>query len=349
MQRTIGYKPQAGAYNVPGIPAEKHRGRSQTDKVQRAGAGKPADGFLTTVFKPLHIGLFHPEFSEANYKYIYDSLMNYSRLLKREFRVEYDPFDLKGLCDKFRDILPGNNEFRLIIDDDEQRLTAWLFDDRYDDHSLYFLPCGLIDRTEGLFREILTSFFQLLRHKQHLRLVTQTGFYEMMDESISMEDGLDPECDWVVTFREYESGYKRALLDIIAAKPGYSVSQLRETVQGFSPRCNRESNLTQLILEGLEFLSGRKRILGYGVPPDGCSDDYTVSADEVIQISYGPDPFEEEYIRYLNESVQDSGFDFISGGRIMLSPETKKLLKPAKFVVDFMNWLNNLNDELYYL
>lgn len=351
MQTLIGNAAPNRPDNPAGIPAEKYKDRSRPGQAKNSRAGKPANGFLTTVFKPLHAGEFYPEYSEVNYRRMYESVMNYAGLLKRELSVKYDPFDWKTLFDRFREVLPENNEFKLAIDDDEEilKMELWLYDDRYNDHHLYYLPCHIIDGSEGLFREILVSFFRLLRHKQRLNVITETCFFEMMEEQMSEEGEDGQESEWYADLNPYVNGYKKELFDLISLKPGISVQALEKIVCGFCPKCRRESNLKPLILEGLELFKKRKPILRYGHFPEEDYDTYTVGIDEVIQISYQADSFQDEYIRYLNESAQESGFEFISAGKMELSPTTKRLLKPDKYVIRFMDWLNRFNDELYYI
>lgn len=351
MQTLSGNAAQNRADNPEGIPAEKYPYRSKPDQAKNSRGGKPANGFLTTVFKPLHAGEFYPEYSEGNYRRMYESVMNYARLLKRELSVKYDPYDWKTLFDSFGKALPGDNEFKLAIDDKEEtlKIELWLYDDRYNDQRLYYLPCGIIDRSEGLFREILVSFFRLLRHRQGFNVITESCFFEMMEEQLDEESEEGQESDWAAHFNLYVNGYKKGLFDLISLKPKHSVKALEKMVCGFHPQCRCEANLKPLILEGLELFKKRKKILWYGTCPQEDYDTYTVGIDEVIQISYQADSYQDEYIRYLNETAQESGFEYISAGKMELTPTTKRLLKPDKYVIRFMDWLNRLNDELYYL
>lgn len=351
MQAIKGNTTQDWQYYPPRIPEKKYQKRSKPNQTKNSGVRKSNNGFLTTVFKPLHVSLFYSEYSEDNYKYLYESIMNYSRLLKRELQVNYDPFNWKILFEKFGEILPLNNQYKLVINEENKsvKIELWLYDDQYNNNCLYYLPCGIIDQTEGKFREILITFFRLLRHKQMFNVITESGFFEMMSEQLDEDEDEDKNSDWFINLKEYMNGYKSDLLDIISMKPKCSIVRLEKIVSDFKPVCRRESNLKLLILEGLVLLKKKNRILRYGTSSEADYDYYTICIDEVIQIIYEADSFEEEYIRYLNESAQESGLEFISSGKIKLTPTTKRLLKPDKYVINFMNWLKNLNDELYYI
>lgn len=331
-----------------GIQAQINRTGRQCCKQAKGRVRKSNNGFLTVVFNPLPLGDFNPLFSEENYKHLYESILVYARLLGSGKKLDYDPRDFESLYKFLQDILPVNQELRIGSEDDES-LRLWVFDTQHEDNTLYYLPCSIITRSEGLFRDILVSFFALLQKKQRLTPLSESMYFEHIQEEFYSSDEEDLDEGWVELVKRYTEGDICEILELIEKKPKYSVQRLRKVLSEFIPHSRREQKMKELITEGLKFLSKRISIRTYAIAPD-IDQDYAwaIEIDNVIQIIYDADAVNESQVQFYNECAQESGFEFISGGWIEVTPNTTSLLKISKYVRDFMNWLNRLNDELYY-
>lgn len=349
MQQTIIKDTRADRGYLPaGIRTQKDRAGCYPGKKAKGRVRKSNNGFLTASFKPIPIGLFNPVYSEENYRHLYESVQNYARLSGHTQSQEYNPLNFQTLCNYLGDILPKDQEYRLNVEDDN-RLRLWVFDVKHEDNTLYFLPCAIIDRKEGVFRDILISFFTLLQQKQKLTPLGENMYFEYLrEEYYSAQEG-DLDEDWQQELTRYLEGDIGATLELIEKKPKYSIRKLKQILEGYQPNNQREYNMKKLILEGLRFLSHKPPISVYAIPPD-IDEAYAsaVEIDNVIQIIYDSDAVSESQVQFLNECAQESGFEFISGGWMELTPQTGKLLEINTYVRDFMNWLNRLNDELYY-
>lgn len=331
-----------------GIPTQGNKQGCEYRKKAKSRVRKSNNGFLTVVFNPIPLGDFNPLFSQENYKYLYESVLVYSRLLGCAKKLDYDPRDFESLYKFLQDILPANQELRIRAEEDNS-LRLWLFDTKHEDNTLYYLPCSIIARSEGLFRDILISFFALLQKKQSLTPLAETMYFEYINEEFYSCDEGDLNEDWIELVKRYMEGDICEILESIEKKPKYSVRKLKQVLSDFIPNNRREKNMKELIGEGMEFLSKRSSVINYAIPPD-LDEDYSLAIDieNVIQIIYDSDAVNQSQVQFYNECAQESGFQFISGGWIEITPNTTSLLKINKYVRDFMNWLNRLNDELYY-
>ena len=331
-----------------GVQAEGYKAGSKYRKKTKGRVRKSNNGFLTVVFNPFPIGDFNPLFSEENYKHLYASVLAYGRLLGCSKPLLYDPMDFEPLYGYLSDILPKNQECRISAEEDD-RLRLWVFDTEHEDHTLYYLPCSIITRSEGVFRDILVSFFAFLQQKQHLTPLGESMYFEYIREEFYSTDEADLDEDWVELLKRYFEGDIGEILELIKKKPEYSLRKLRQMLAGFTPGNSREQKIKELIGEGLKYLSRKGSIRTYAIPPE-VDEDYAwpIEIDNVIQIIYDSDAVNESQAKFYNEMAQESGFEFISGGWMEITPQTTGLLKINNYVRDFMNWLNRLNDELYY-
>lgn len=335
--------------NLPsGIQTKGYKPGSEYRKKAKSRVRKSNNGFLTVVFKPLPIEDFNPLFSEDNYKHLYESVLVYARLLGYDKPLEYNPMDFEAPHTYLQELLPGNQECRIMAEDDN-RLRLWIFDTEHEDHTLYYLPCSLITRSEGIFRDILIAFFSHFQQKQRLTPQEESMYFEYIREEFYNTDEADLDEDWVELVKRYFEGDIGEVLESIDRKPKYSLRKLRQLLSEFIPANMREQQLKKLIGEGLKFLSKKGSIRTYAVPPD-IDENYAwpVEIDNVIQIIYDSDAVCESQIQFYNECAQESGFEFICAGWMEITPETQSLLTANKYVRVFMDWLNRLNDELYY-
>lgn len=331
-----------------GVQAQGYKPGRQYREKAKGRVRKSNNGFLTVVFKSFPIGDFNPLFTEENYKHLYESALVYARLQGSSKPLVYDPMDFEVVYSYLGDVLPKSQECRITAEDDN-RLRLWIFDTEHEDHTLYYLPCSIIARSEGLFRDILVSFFSLFQHRQRLTPLGESMYFEYIREEFYSTDEADLDEDWVELVKRYFEGDIGEILELLEEKPKYSIRKLRKILPEFVPNNKREHNMKMLIVEGLRFLSRKGFIRTYAVPPD-IDEDYAwpVEIDNVIQIIYDSDAVSESQVEFYNECAQESGFEFISGGWMEITPQTTSLLTVSKYVRDFMNWLNRLNDELYY-
>lgn len=310
---------------------------------------RPANGFLTARFSPIPISDFDPLFSHKNFMYLYKSVKNYLGLLGVETKTNPDSKDIEALCKELGEHLEQHQEYMLYEKDGCLHLKVM---DNREDYQFYFIPCAIIDRTEGILKEILVSFFSLLQRSQRLTPLSESYFMEMMYEDVycqRWDNDTDNPSEWDLLLKEYQEGNIRQTLDLVEKDNKYSIPEMKGIIKEYIPASEKESSLLGIILKGLDLFRQGKAILHYAKYPDIDYDYYpAIDIDRIFQIVYDDDLMLENQIDFTMHEVQESAFEFISGGSIELTPETKEVLKIDEYVIDFIDWLKMLCHELYH-
>lgn len=307
----------------------------------------PANDFLKTVFKKKKISeVPNSPYNEVNYLYLYRSAKNYAKLLGKELNIKSNDRNLELLYRNFNSILPDMQESRLTLEDGILKFKV--YDIRNDGYHFH-IPCRIIDEASGLFREILIQFFYLLQHNFYLQEFKESRFIEFMFQMADEND--EPDNEYYHLVQEYQAGAISDTLDLISNKNIYTVGTLIKLLKKFKPYTQREKSMCEIINKGLYFMKRKRSIGTMAVPPD--VDDYeasySVDVGDLLIVVYDDDQVTQEYNFQLNESANEYGFDYFSAGIKELSPYTRKLMQLDNYVVDFINWIIELNDELYFL
>lgn len=309
--------------------------------------GKPVNGFLTSVFKPIYETDVNPLFRPENYCYLYNSAKNCAGLLGENFVLEHDPRNFEAICDKLDSLLPKDMEVRLFEKNNKIHLKII---DNLADNLLYYIPCKIIDETEGEFRDILIEFFRLLQDKQRMTPLLESQHFEMWKEEVENyydNMGEEPDDEWMELVKRYVDGDISKTLKLVDEKTAFDVFSLQVLIDHYKPDCEREQKILCSMKKGLNFLKAEKVLLHYTNAPRLRSEEYPVDADETFMIIYDDDMILENLIEYMNNYACESGYEFFSSVNRTVTPRTRGLFKPDKFVIEFLEWINDFCYVLY--
>lgn len=343
-----GILPAPGQNPLAGITAQANTQGSEQCQTLAYQVGKPANDFLTAVFKPVHISDYDPLYSKENYNFLYDSARNYARLLGKEFNLAKRYRDFEKLYDTFRGILPADQKCE--ITQHEGELMFHVVDDR-EEGNLYYVPCEIIDRVEGALRDIYLCFFRLFRQSQGLSPLLEDPCFEMICGDLPDRELTEEDDGWLHMLYSYQKGEICKTLELVDEEPQYTIRQLGNRIKKYVPQSEKESKILSLMLEGLELFRQGKPIMKYGFFPYEDSDFYDtyypVQLDRIILILYNTDDgLFENLFEWTCEEANQGGYDILSGGDLLITPQTKKLLKPDVYVEQFLKWINRFCHEL---
>lgn len=328
------------------LPQQHRAGRKKQQKATTA-VREPVTGFLNAVFKPIQETDVNPLFRPGNYYYLYNSAKNCAGLFGKDFDLEPDTQNFEVICDKLDSLLPAGMEARLYEKDGKIHLK--IIND-LSDNLLYYIPCKIIDESEGEFRDILVEFFRLLQDGQKLTPLLDSQHFEMWQEEVeTYEDdtGTRPDDEWVKLLKRYTGGDISDTLNLVNRKPVSDVSSLNARIKCYKPVCTGEKELLSCIRKGLGFLKTGKALLHYTNAPRLHSGDYPVDADNTFMVIYDDDMILDNLIRYMNDYACESGYEFFSSVNRTVTPRTKGIPGPDKFVDGFLKWINDLCYVLY--
>lgn len=344
-----GFSYEAGANILSGIPAQAHKQGSEKNKEVTPQTGKPTNDFLNTVFKPIHIADYEPLYDKENYNYLYDSAKNYARLLKKDFNLPKEYRNFLKLYETFRDLLPENNRLELV--QDGNYLSFQVIDDR-EEGLLYMIPCEIIDSAQGELREIYICFFCLLRQTQGLSsLLEENCCFDMMTMELPERELTEEDDEWMHLLADYNDGDINKALKLVDEAPKYTIRALQNKIKKYRAQHEKKWKMLEKMLEGLKLFSKKKRIVNYAFFPKEDEEYhdtyYAVPIDRIIQIVYSTsDQFFENLFQWTCEEANQGGYDILSGGDMLITPDTKITVTPDEYVINFLKWLNEFCYEL---
>lgn len=279
--------------------------------------------------------------------YLYRSAMNYARLLGKELAVDARQRDFTLLVDALNALLPRGQELRLEVR--QQGLHLRVIDD-LETNTLYYLPCKILDQTEGEFRQIILAFFRMLHTTQRLTPLTGIRYFEYLQEEVDQyADGMNEEAEteWTTLMKSYTEGAVSLTLNRIQEPPGCTAAELALRTRAYIPAGPAEQEILEQIAAGLVLLATGKALLNHTNAPRGCGEEWPVGAEHLFLIIYDDDRVSENLIEYMNAEAQECGYEFFSSVDSRLSPRTKRPARPDGFVPRFIQWLNAFSYVLY--
>lgn len=314
-----------------------------------------SNDFLKEEFKSIPARELDPLFSDDNYRFLYESAKNYCGLLKKEFAVDYDPDDIEYMYNHFDSLIPGGHN--LVIFDMDGRLQ-FRIDEICHSQTLFYIPCEILDKTKGQFREILLQFFRILKFVHNLTSQRNSyhceGLFQEIDYNDELiEEGQEAEIemddDYVKLLRSYRNGKIGATLDQVDKHPDYAPGELFDIIEKYEPRDDQEKAILTIISKGLdEYLSSEIPIFNYVAAPDYDPESSTpMEANELIMIVYAEDWVSQNMIESINCSCEECESEYFSSGKIELTPNTDVLMEKNDFAKPFLDWVCKLCDLLY--
>lgn len=347
MRTTTGIASKNRKYLGTGRGTPDHKQGIRKVQKEVAEVGKPVNGFLTSVFKPLKETEINPLYCAGNYHYLYDSAKNYARLLGENFTLKPDPENFEAVCDKLEKLLPGNLEIRLFVK--KKRIHLKVINN-LDTCTLFYVPCKIIDEAEGEFRDILIEFFRLLQWRQNMTPLLDNQHFEMWQEELDNyydNNGEEPDDKWMQTVKSYTEGEIARTLNLISEKPVCDEASLLLRIGNYTTSTGKEKKILRYMKKGLKFLRTGKVLFHYTNAPRLYNEEYPVDADNIFMVVYDDDVIMENLIEYMNSCAMEIGYEFFSSIDKTITPKTKSLAKPDKFISGFLEWINDFTYVLY--
>ncbi|GAB6010063.1 hypothetical protein [Dysgonomonas reticulitermitis] len=345
----------SGAYPPERVAADGRLTGRKPPKADKAAGGKPGNDFLKTIFRPIPATQRNPLFNRKNYRFLYESARNYSDLSGSSFGLIPDDKDFSGLFRYFESLLPKGQH--LLLTEEKRKLSfrVWFGYD-FLMGEVFFIPIQILDKTGGVFRDILLLFFQLFQQTHHFPKKKDLYDYEMIVDSYLEEwrgQDIDPEArDFLAA---YQKGYIDHTFSLVYQKPGHSIAGLEKMIKGYIPKSKREKRLIASIRQGINILRMNKNIFSYVRRPaenddnfyGPDDDDYIIEAERLLRFVYsGNDYVSESLLEYISMASQDNANDYFPRNSLVLSPDTDRLLEPD-FIERFFTWLTEFINILY--
>lgn len=329
--------------------------RNKRSKKNEAANGRPAHGFLNAVFRPIPAIRLNPLFSRKNYDFLYRSARNYLELSGSSFDLKRQEKDFTGLFRHLEGLLPQGQ--RLLLTEENKRLSFKIFfGDDFLCGEVFFIPIEILNRTEGMFRDILLGFFQLFHQAHHFPAKEDLYDYEMIMENYFEEwcelDDDDPKVRALL--EAYREGYINDTFSLVCQKPCRSTGELEQLLANYRTKDEREKRLIASIRHGINIIRMNENIFRYVCRPgenDGnfhvTGDEYIIEAERMIRFVYsGSDHISGSLLECINTESYDSANEYFPRRSLVLTPETDHLLE-VDFVECFFTWLTGFINALY--
>jgi len=319
-----------------------------------AGGRRPKNDFLKKVFRPLPATRFYPLFNSTNYDFLYLSARNYLKLSGSSFDFLPHKKDFSGLFEYFQNLLP-EGQYLSLTEENRKLLFRVSFGDDFLKGEVFFIPIIILNRTEGVFRDILLTFFQHFQQAYHLpRKETMYDHEVIVDCFFDEWYEHDDDSELRDFLEAYRKGYINDTFSLIHQKPNRSIRELEKQVKNYTPKTGEEKRLIAFIRQGINILLMNKNIFKYVRRPrkDECNfdiddEDFFIEADRLIRFVYsGNDYVTESYLETINTEITDGVSEYFPRNSIILTPETDRLLE-VDFVECFFSWLARFINELY--
>jgi len=313
--------------------------------------------FLNTVFRPIPVIRLNPLFNRKNYDFLYLSARNYSRLLGSSFDYLPQEKDFTGLFRYFEEQLPCGQHLLLIEENSKLSFKVWFGYD-FLISEVFFIPIEILNKTEGMFRDILLSFFQHFHQAYHFTKKENFYDYEMIVDFYFEEwNEIEHEDDTELRnfLKAYRDGYINDTFSLIYQKSGRSIEELEKLIGNYAPRNSMEENLLISIKQGINIINMNKNIFSYVCRPekddknfyDADEDDGMIEAERMLRFVYSRyDYVTEGYLECINS---DSGYianEYFPRQSQTLTPDTNRLLE-VDFVECFFTWLTEFIKKLH--
>jgi len=324
-----------------------HFARRKRAKANETAVGKPSVNFLSKVFHPIPLIRLNPLFTGKNYDFLYKSARNYSKLLGSSFNFKPQKNDFARLFRYFEKLLPNGQQLALI-----QKGKKLSFQVRFGYDYLigevFYIPIEILDNAEGIFREILLSFFQHFRHMH--RFSKKECFYDyeiIVDyylEDLYHEDDQDPE---ILEFlKAYKDGYIHDIFSLVYQKSKHPIKELEKLIENYTPKNCLEKSLLISVKEGINLIKTGKNIFSYVRHPREVDEnfyaveyDFIIEAERLLRLVYSENDYvTESYLEYLNAENSQYSNEYVPCQSMDLTPGADHLIE-AGFVEHFFTWL----------
>jgi hypothetical protein len=343
-----------GKHSVEGIVPHRCFTGRKPSKTDKTAGRRPVSNFLNTVFHPFPAIRLNPLFNRNNYDFLYLSARNYSKLLGSSFDFPPQEKNFTELFRYFGELLPHGQHLLLTREDKKLSFKIWFGYD-FLIGEVFFIPIEILNKTEGMFRDILLSFFQLFVQTHHFPDKKDLYDYEAIINGY-LEEWYEPDDvpEMRDFFKAYNDGYINDTFSLIYQKPNLSTTELEKLIENYTPKDSREENLLASVKQGINIINMKKNIFNYVCRPGKndknfyeVDDDCIIEAERLVRLVYsGSDYASENYLEYINAESSDSANEYFPRRSLILTPDTNLLLE-VDFIECFFTWLTEFINNLY--
>jgi hypothetical protein len=343
-----------GKHSFKGTVEGGHFAGNNHSKANEAAGGKSNNGFLNAVFRPILATRLNPLFNGNNYDFLYRSARNYLKLLGSSLDSGKQEKDFTGLFRYFEERLPKGQHL-LLMEENKKMSFKVFFGNDFLIGEVFFIPIAILNRTEGAFRDIVLSFFQVFYRAHHFPRKEDLYDYEVIVDCY-MEEWHEYDNDperW--NFIEaYKNGYVNDTFSLVYQKPNRSIGELEKLVESYTAKNEMEKRLIASIRQGINIINMNKNIFRHVRRPGkndenfyDFDDECIIEAERMLRFVYsGSDYVSESLLEYLNTESAESANDYFPRQSLILTPETGRLLE-VDFVECFFTWLAGFVNALY--
>jgi hypothetical protein len=344
----------SGKHSIKRVASNRRFTGDKRSEKDASPGGKSAGNFLNTVFQPIPATRFYSLFNGNNYDYLYRSAKNYSRLLGSSFDLRRQENDFAGLFRYFENRLPQEQHL-MLVEENKKLLFKIFFGNDFLISEVFFIPLKVLNTTEGTFRDVILTFFQLFQQMHKLAWKKYLYDYEMivdgyLDEWYEQDD--DPKLRNFL--KAYKEGYIDDIFSLVYQKPNRSIGKLEKLIESYIPKNNKEENLLTSIKQGINIIGMNKNIFDYVCRPGkddenfyDVDDDCIIEAERLLRFVYsGNNYVTDGYLEYINTESHDIANEYFPRNSLVLTPKTDELLD-VDFVECFFTWLTEFIKNLY--
>jgi len=335
---------------------------SQEDPAKRYESGYR---FLKTVFTVKKAASVLPLFTGDNYEYLYQTALNYSKLVNISLQPPKDN-SIQSLFDYMNGLLEDRQNMTIVEDDGLVSFYVY-YDTDFFLNKRYYIPCSILHRTKGRFKKIITNLLlclklhgatSLLNEWDYLRFTEECEYHikhEVKENDLSQDDKklqlLYEGCK--------EDGEIDRLFKLLE-KEECDLETLKKSIKNYRPANSDERKVISLIKRGMSLLE-RGNIHSYineayeqmyenrELDEDGNWDDdgyEIITLDQLFRFVYDTDDkltesLEEGFLSSYYNSSFEVFVDYIPSTEIVPTPITDIPLQP-RYPELFFWWLEEL-------
>lgn len=345
---------QTGEYSIERTIPLGHFARRKRAKANKTAGGTPSANFMNKVFRPIPLIRLNPLFTGNNYDFLYKSARNYSKLLGSSFKFKSQKNDFAGLLRYFEKLLPNGQRLALIRKGKKLSFQV-RFGYDYLIGEVFYIPIEILDNAEGIFREILLSFFQHFRHTHRFSKKEFFYDYEVIADCYLEECYYEDEQNLEILefLNAYKDGYIHDIFSLVYQNPNRSTEELEKLIENYTPKNCLEENLLISVKEGVSLIKTGKSIFSYVRHPREVDEnfyaveyDFVIEAERLLRLVYSENDYvTEKYLEFINTEVGEVPNEYLPCQSMDLTPNTDELLKDG-FVEHFFSWLMNFIDNI---
>jgi len=337
-------------------------------KELQAGSAKRTETgyrFLKTVFTIRKAGEVLPVFTFDSYEYLYQSAVNYSKLVGASQLPPKDS-DTKKLLSYMKGLLEDRQDMTIVEDDGIVSFYIY-FDTDFFLNKRYYIPCNIVHNTKGKFKKIITLLLLCLKSYGVAVPVEEWDYFRFVEEcewhckhGIKPNDITEDDKELMQLHEGCKEGGKIDMLFKYLDKEKSDTKKLKTAIKNYKPTGEVEKKIISLIERGIPLLETtyvRKYLLDANdqmyenqeMNEDGEYDHDGYEIYEMNQLFRFVYDTQDKLTEFLEQGIEQTLYssafevymDHIPSTEIIVTPDQDKPLLPRSSELFFW-WLEDL-------